>query len=581
MEFRATSLRATIRELGRFLSFVARKFLLFHLIMTLTVVVLALEYAATSLMIPLSSSAPGARPQGAGQSAVNFWLAVADRFHQLPGPKTWLLLFFLVMIARTVFGYLQNVSTTLLGKKVHKLLSDRIFGHVVSAEPLKSIYTRSVGHYITLAGDDTFRCGTIISSIIQCGVSLCSAGVALVVLDQFSTTYFWAVVAFLSLSSITISLLFRYILRVNARATKLSRDLNTVFVEALNNLRSIRAFHAEQFVRAGYARQIALYVRMLFEIDAMRAAIKAFPAVVLLIIAALLMRDGSSLTVSEATLLGVTIIVIKVFASMGQFITSGSLLLTDMRAVGDIAALIANAQEPVLHDRPPAFEAIESIELNGVDFGYGGRHRVLDNFSARFERGSSYAIVGPSGSGKSTLADVMLGLTQPDGGSVTINSGRLPLSAVRGRLLLVEQQPKIFSTTLRENLLLGADATDERLWEALRLVELEQFVKDMRNGLETVLSYQGENFSGGQRQRIGIARAIVRSPDVLILDEATSALDISTRHIVLNNVRQSMRSGILLQITHDLQQAERADFVLDFGRLDEKRGIRQLTGAAN
>jgi ABC-type bacteriocin/lantibiotic exporter with double-glycine peptidase domain len=576
---RGTSLGAAFKQCSSFVSFVASEFGSFYPIVGLTLIVLVFEYAATSLMIPLSASA-----QGAGNSAVRFWRIVLDHTGQQPEPRAWLWLFFLVMIARLFFGYLQSISTTRLGKNVHRVLSDRIFGHVVSAEPLTSVYTRSVGHYITLAGDDTFRCGTIISTFLQCSVSLCTAGVALAVLFQFSTPLFYAVAMFLALCAVTIAILSGYILRLNQQSNALSRELNTVFVEALNSLRSIRALHAEWFVRTGYAQQITRYVHMLFKIDAVKAAIKSFPAILLLIIAAILMRQGSSLTLSEASLLGVTIIIIRVFASMGQFITAGTLLLTDLRAVGDIETLVSRSGQPSGAAPQPAIHAVESIALSDVDFGYGARVRILDHVSVQFEKGNTYAIVGPSGSGKSTLADIMLGLVSPDAGRVTINADRLPLSAARGRLMLVEQQPKIFSTTLRENLLFGFRATDERLWEALRLVDLEYTVKHLRNGLDTVLSYQGENFSGGQRQRIGIARGLIRDPDVLILDEATSALDIATRKIVVSNIRNHMRNGILVLITHDPHQAELADTVFDFGKFSrdqpaQPEGSARVVGA--
>ena len=560
MERRQVSLRATARQLGTFVGFVARNFVSFYPIVALTLLVLVLEYAATSLMIPFSSGGAG------GGGAVRIWQGVLSRLGLEPAPRTWLWLFFIVMTARVLIGYAQLVWTTLLGKTVHRVLSERVFGHVVSAEPLTSVYARSIGHYITLAGDDTSRCGNIIASLLQCAVTLSTALVAVVILYQFSLPLFLAVVVFLVICAAALAVMFRYILRLNARSNVLSRELNTAFVESLNSLRSIRALHAAKFVRRSYAGQITVYVRMLFRMEAMRSGVKAFPAILLLVIGAILMRQGSPLTVSESSLLAVTLIVIRIFAAMGQFIGSGTLLLTDIRAVHDINVLTrASGPEPVYADSGPTH--VESMALNNVDFGYGTRARILDNFSYRFDKGRTYAIVGPSGSGKSTLADVMLGLVAPDRGTVTINGGHLHPADVRARLMLVEQQPKIFSTTLRENLLFGYHAADEELWEALRSVDLEHTVRHLREGLDTVLSYQGENLSGGQRQRIGIARGLLRKPDLLILDEATSALDGPTRAIVLANVRRQMHTGLLVMITHDPQLAELADVIIDFQRL--------------
>ena len=128
--------------------------------------------------------------------------------------------------------------------------------------------------------------------------------------------------------------------------------------------------------------------------------------------------------------------------------------------------------------------------------------------------------------------------------------------------MLVEQQPKIFSSSVKENLLMGLSATDQDLYSALQVVNMESTVRELEQGLDTRLSYLGENFSGGQRQRLGIARALLRKPDVLILDEATSALDPETRVQVVAKLRERMRDGIIIFITHDEEIAALADEVL-------------------
>ena len=148
---------------------------------------------------------------------------------------------------------------------------------------------------------------------------------------------------------------------------------------------------------------------------------------------------------------------------------------------------------------------------------------------------------------------------------MSVNDGRLSLQGARARFMLVEQQPKIFSTTVRENLLFGFVASDEALWSALRMVDMEGQVRSMRGGLDAPLSYLGENLSGGQRQRIGIARALVRNPGLLVLDEATSALDASTRALVVGNIRRQLSTGIIVFITHDPEIADLADELMVVG----------------
>lgn len=548
------------RQVGGYLSFVARRFRAFYLVLALTLAVLILEYVATSLMIPM---APG---QAAATSGVTtLWTQAARWLGLEPITRTWLWLFFVVMMARLLLGYLLSVLTTWLGKRVHETLSGKVFSHLLLLEPMGRVYTRSVGHYITMAGDDTFKSGTIITSLLQSAVGFFTAVVGMVVLYQFSPMVFLGVVAFLALSLLLIGFLMLRVLRVNAQAVQLSRELGTTFVEALNSLRSIRSLHGERFVIAAYAAQIHAYVRMLVQLDAVKTGVKTFPAIVLLLVAILVLRPGTQVDMSDAALFAGTLIVIRVFASLGQMVTAGSQLLTDIRAVKDIGALVEMAQEAQPVPQVPVGTTVRSVDLHDVTFGYGDRGRVLDRVNFRFDAGHTYAIIGPSGAGKSTLADILLGLSSPDSGSVRVNDGQLSIESARAHFMLVEQQPKIFSSTLRENLLLGAQADTSVLHAALDAVNLSDMVNALERGLDTRLSYLGENFSGGQRQRLGIARALVRQPDVLILDEATSALDPATRVAVVAKLRARMRDGIIIFITHDPEIADLADQVLTIG----------------
>lgn len=544
-------------QLARYFAYVARHFRSIYFVLLLTALVLILEYAASSLMIPIAPGAGAIRGR-----IIGFWQGVAAALGLEPSIRLWLWLFLLIMVIRILVGYLLTILTSWLGKRVHRMLSERIFSHVLLAEPISEIYARSIGHYITLAGDDTFKSGTIVSSTLQSLAGALTALVAMVVLFQFSGTIFTGAILFLGASLILIAMFVRRILRVNTLAVSLSRELGTTFVEALNGVRSIRSLHSECFVAATYADQVRRYLRMLVELDVLKAGVKTLPAVVLLLLAAFLLRPGTDAGVPDAALFGGTVIVVRIFAALGQMMTAGSQLLTDVRAVHDIDVLVAMGNEPRRGAMMAVGDRITEVALDSVGFSYAGRGQVLDGLSFRFRAGHTYAIVGPSGAGKSTLADLLLGLSRPDHGCILVNGIALERVAGRLNIMLVEQQPKIFSSTVRANLLMGAEASDKELMAALEVVNLAETVASLPVGLDTPLNYLGENFSGGQRQRLGIARALIRNPDVLILDEATSALDPETREVVVAKLRRCMGEKIIIFVTHDAEIAYLADEVL-------------------
>jgi ABC-type bacteriocin/lantibiotic exporter with double-glycine peptidase domain len=117
--------------------------------------------------------------------------------------------------------------------------------------------------------------------------------------------------------------------------------------------------------------------------------------------------------------------------------------------------------------------------------------------------------------------------------------------------VLVEQQSRIFNDTNRNNIVFGLTASEEQIATVVRLAGLETVLGAMPAGIDTMLDYQGTNLSGGQRQRVGIARALLRNPDVLVLDESTSALDVPTRNLVLGNILEHFHDRIVIVVTHD------------------------------
>jgi len=192
---------------------------------------------------------------------------------------------------------------------------------------------------------------------------------------------------------------------------------------------------------------------------------------------------------------------------------------------------------------------------------------ALDGVSFSASPGTSVALVGATGSGKSTLADVVLGVLQPDSGSVT-TSGVEPRTAVQrwpGAIGYVPQSVALVAGTVRQNVALGMPdeaIDDELVWEALRRAHLAEFLIANREGLDTPIGERGFKLSGGQRQRLGIARALYTRPRLLVLDEATSALDAETEQAIIQTLRELEGEVTTLTVAHRLATVRHADQVL-------------------
>ena len=245
-----------------------------------------------------------------------------------------------------------------------------------------------------------------------------------------------------------------------------------------------------------------------------------------------------------------------------------------LERVNRVWRLAEEPHYPTRHDPFDAHRAL-SVELIDVTFRYGEGPAVLDGLSLKVEAGEQVAIVGASGGGKSTLVQVLLGLYTPSAGRVLYGGVELTdigFTPVREHVGVVLQQPAMLHATVRENLTLGRDADDARLWHVLAIAQLDQVIAALPLGLDTIIGRTGIRLSGGQRQRLAVARMLLMEPYVVILDEATSALDVVTEMRLHEALHRHLAGRTLIIIAHRLSAVRRAArvFVLEAGKVAEQ-----------
>lgn len=227
---------------------------------------------------------------------------------------------------------------------------------------------------------------------------------------------------------------------------------------------------------------------------------------------------------------------------------------------------------------------LANIELREVSVTYpGSEQAAVNKASLSINQGDIVAIVGPSGAGKTTLIDLLMGVLTPDKGEVRI-SGKSPLDAIStwpGSIGYVPQDVMISNGTIRENVALGFPrkvATDDLVWEALKIAQLDDFVRNLPEKLDSKVGDRGTKMSGGQRQRLGIARAMFTKPLLLVLDEATSSLDGETEANISGAIQLMKGNVTVMMIAHRLSTVRDADLVLymDSGRLLGQGSFNQV-----
>lgn len=205
------------------------------------------------------------------------------------------------------------------------------------------------------------------------------------------------------------------------------------------------------------------------------------------------------------------------------------------------------------------------LEFKDVSFSYDQQNKVIENINVQFKKNDIVALVGPSGAGKSTIINLILKFYNPTSGSLTLNGKDykdLSTNSIRHNIALVFQENELFSSTIRENVAYGKEASDEEVIQALKHANAYEFVAALPDGINSEIGERGVRLSGGQKQRIQIARAILKDAPILILDEATSNLDAKSESEVQDALDTLMKDRLTIIIAHRFSTLQNANKVV-------------------
>jgi ATP-binding cassette, subfamily B, bacterial PglK len=288
------------------------------------------------------------------------------------------------------------------------------------------------------------------------------------------------------------------------------------------------------------------------------ATVAVFLAAGMRVVPALLRLQGAAITIRNASVTAQPTFYLAQALTTGESDDSVMKRADQLESAAVIRERIASG-----HGDFAAAVTVENVTVTYLD----SAEPALIDASLHVPDGTSVALVGSTGAGKSTLADVIIGVLEPDLGTVRIN-GVPPRQAIAqwpGAIAYVPQAVALVAGTVRENVALGLplEAIDDDLvWEALERAHLADFLRTSREGLDTGIGERGVRLSGGQRQRLGIARALYTRPRLLVLDEATSALDAETELAIIRTLDELEGEVTTVTVAHRLATVRRADQLL-------------------
>ncbi len=362
---------------------------------------------------------------------------------------------------------------------------------------------------------------------------------------------------------------------------------NTRAVDSLLNFETVKYFTNEEFEARRYDRELRNWERArrrnrlsLFGLNGGQALIIAVAQTWMIGLAAFQVRGGQ--------------------LSLGDFVLINQFMIQLFMPLGflgfvfrEIKGSLANIEKmfellavrPKVVDREDAPELAlrqGAIRFHEVSFGYSPRRQILHGVSFEVQPGEKVAVVGPSGSGKSTLVKLLFRFYDPDSGSIEVDGQdirEVSQRSLRRCIGIVPQDTVLFNDTLLENVRYGdPEASDEAVAEAIRLAHLDEFVRALPDGGETLVGERGLKLSGGEKQRVSIARTILKRPPIMVFDEATSSLDSRSEQAILSALREIAEGHTSLVIAHRLSTVVDADriLVLREGRIVERGSHAEL-----
>jgi len=364
--------------------------------------------------------------------------------------------------------------------------------------------------------------------------------------------------------------------------------LSTRLQENLSGVRVVKAFARQEYERSKFdvenwerftrGRRVLRLHSVYWPVSDI---LSSFQLLLGLAVGALMVMDGSITIGTYVAYAGIIVWIIWPIRNLGRLVVQMSAGLV---SYGRVAEIIKEQEEPLgAGETLPTGAPEGELAFEGIEFGYEAGSSVLKEIDLFVQPGQVIALLGPTGSGKSSLVNLLPRFYEYTGGSLRLDGVELntyPRSYLRRHIGIVEQEPFLFSRTIRENIAYGVkrEVSQEEIEAAARAAAIHEVILTFPEGYDTLVGERGVTLSGGQKQRVAIARTLLADPQILILDDSTSSVDPETEALIRAALERLMQKRTSFVIAHRIQSLMSADLivVLDGGRIVQRGTHEEL-----
>ena len=394
------------------------------------------------------------------------------------------------------------------------------------------------------------------------------------------------VLLFLPLIFILVNLYRKKSVKIIEKTRSFLSDINSKLAESIEGIRIIQAFNQEKRLQEEFDEineEHYVYANRSVALDALflRPAMSLLKLLGYAVLMAYFGYRGLYIGMTAGTMYAFIQYINRLFDPLIEVTQNFSILQTSMVSAGRVFALIDQSNyEPVQADSELAIRE-GNIHFEHVCFSYDGVNQILDDISFSVKKGETIAFVGHTGSGKSSIINVLMRFYEFQSGRVLIDNVDIrnySHQELRKNMGLVLQEPFLYHGTIKSNIAMYQEISDEEVKATAEFVDADAFIQELPQGYDSPVSERGSSFSTGQRQLLAFARTVASQPKILILDEATANIDSETETLVQNSLEKMRKGRTTIAIAHRLSTIQDANciYVLDKGRIIESGTHEEL-----